>query len=134
MANIYCLVDPRTDKPFYVGATISPLNKRLCGHISESKITHHHTTSKKILFMRGILSTGQRPRIELLQIVDTCVIDEYEIFFYNMFLAQGFELFQFSHTFNHQNKIKYFDRIVLNNRRIRKYSQHCYKELLIIIW
>lgn len=110
MVSIYCLVDPRNNRPFYVGATRSKLNNRLSGHLVTAKdsIKYHNPYSqdktalnKGILFLEIMRKTGKKPRIVELLRVQSIEADHYEKFFYLMFKNQGFILFQQSSAFGY---------------------------------
>lgn len=110
MVRIYCIADPRNGKPFYVGATRSKLNNRLSGHLNTAKsdIRYHNafnpdktSLNKAILFLEIIRVTGKKPRIIELLSVQSIEADHYEEFFYKMFKAQGFVLFQQSSAFGY---------------------------------
>jgi hypothetical protein len=103
MVSIYCLVDPRNNQPFYVGATRNKLNIRLCGHLNTAKETIKYnnpynqdkTALNKALLIFDIMRTaGKRPRIIKLLSVQSIEANHYEEFFYSMFLTQGFRLLQ----------------------------------------
>lgn len=61
---LYHLIDPRNNKPFYVGITTQPLEKRLKDHLSESKYNKNLIKSKKITNI--INKSGLYPKIELI--------------------------------------------------------------------
>lgn len=65
MARIYAMVDPRTEKPFYVGATDDIVN-RYRYHVCTAK---NETSKNKKLgkIIRSILSEGLLPSIDLLE-------------------------------------------------------------------
>lgn len=69
MINIYCLIDPRNNKPFYVGATKHKVNIRLSGHINEAKsyLPKHWSDKQKLI--NELLSEGKKPRTRLLKTV-----------------------------------------------------------------
>lgn len=110
MVTIYCLVDPRNDKPFYVGATRSKLNTRLSHHLltARENIKYQNpydlnsiALSKAFLIQEIIRITNKRPRIIKLLTVQSIEVNHYEKFFYQMFLAQGFILLQTSTAFGY---------------------------------
>lgn len=108
MIQIYCLVDPRNNKPFYVGATKVLLKERLSGHISDTTSysfvlkncpDKHH--GKKHDIILDILECSSKPRIDLIYCCDIHSAEFYEQFFFHMLLAQGFQIV------NYQRKIRY---------------------------
>lgn len=107
MIRIYCLVDPRNDKPFYVGATNGPLNKRLSGHIKAAKDyrlspwlqMYPPISSKKAALIMDILASNTKPSIRELIIIPKIATNDYEKFFYEMFETQGFKMLQLKSAF-----------------------------------
>lgn len=99
MIKIYCLVDPRNNKPFYVGATKTLLKNRLSGHISaafsfnENIYTAKFSASKKHYLIKELINSGIRPNIHQLYTCDIYSVDYYEQFFHELLVSQGFELF-----------------------------------------
>lgn len=138
MINVYCLIDPRDRKPFYVGVTVSKINIRLAGHISEIKTYPPCNYSTKMAFIADIINSGKKPQTRLLITASIHDVDHYEYFFYKMFTHQGFNLIQKPTAFSYSKKsITDKNKISLlnsSNQRIKKYSQLRYKNILIIIW
>lgn len=117
MIQIYCLVDPRDNKPFYVGATKVLLKERLSGHISDTtsysfvlKNCPDKRHGKKHDIIMDILENNLKPRIDLIYCCDIHCAEFYEQFFFYMLLAQGF------YIVNYQRAIRY-DKY---NRKIRQ--------------
>lgn len=117
MIKIYCLVDPRNNLPFYVGATKIPLKSRLSGHIHEARvfrpnkyIQYYPLTYYKHILINEIISCGIRPRIDLLYISSLIAVEHYEQFFYTMLKNQGFKLFNLESQFNYlkYTKVDYY--------------------------
>lgn len=105
MIQIYCLVNPHTKRPFYVGATKYPLNNRLSVHINESKSLLPLYRNTKHHLINYILSTNKKPQINLLHKCSLIEVDHYEEFFYNTLIKQGFKMLQapsFSYSAKHQ--------------------------------
>ena len=104
MIKIYCLVDPITHKPFYVGATRRSLKDRLYSHIvgrfDPSYIKSLSSRRNKLI--REIIEAGQTPLIYCLIIVPSDICDLFEREYYNLFLSQGIELLQHKHRFTYQ--------------------------------
>ena len=63
---IYCLIDPLTQKPFYVGKTHTNLRSRLHLHVSNARCKGHTPTAQAIL---SIMASGKRPIIQLIETV-----------------------------------------------------------------
>lgn len=108
MVNIYCLIDPRTSNPFYVGATSNSLPSRLSAHILEAKqwsslreVFQHGPSRQKQLTIILLLYIKQKPQIVKLAHVHAKEADHYEKFFYEMFIHQGFELHQKATAFHY---------------------------------
>ncbi len=116
MIQIYCLVDPRNNKPFYVGATKVLLKNRLSAHIHEAinfrtnKYAIHYTSYKKHFLIKELVEANLKPRIDLLYLTPLLAVEHYERFFHNMLVAQGFELFNWTHQFNYlkYTKVDYY--------------------------
>lgn len=94
MINIYCLVNPLTNKPFYVGATKGTLHGRLSGHIHESKTFIPKHWDRKHTLINEIIVCGSKPQIKLLFITPIYSAEYYELFFFHVLINQGFELLQ----------------------------------------
>lgn len=72
---IYCLRNPlNKNEIFYVGKTIVSLNKRINGHLSESK----KKDDKKSSIIRNILAAGEDVIIEQIEVVSCDTITETE--------------------------------------------------------
>lgn len=89
---IYTLLNPITNKVFYIGITYETIHKRLKRHISKSK----ELKNKVHLEIQAIINTGSTPTVELLDIVTG---NEYvrnrtslETYWICQFRAWGFEL------------------------------------------
>lgn len=116
MIKIYCLVDPRTKIPFYVGSTKRHLINRLYGHIGDSAGIHvingmYNLGHHKRLHIQRILKCGLKPEIHLLCIVSPDITDICEKYFYNYFVSQGIDLLKSISRFNYQKqKLKNFNK------------------------
>lgn len=104
MIKIYCLVDPRTNSPFYVGATMNKVKARLCSHISELSGYPPENWSKKMQFVCEIIRSGEKPVAKTLAVVFLKDVDYYESFFYNLLIELGFKLLQKPHAFYYKSK------------------------------
>jgi len=117
MITIYCLVDPRTNSPFYIGATKVKLKNRLSAHIHEAAVfrTNNYampfTAYKKHFLIQELTKLNIKPKIEWLYTCTINNVDHYEPFFYNVLISQGFELFNFPHNFNYSKykKVSYYN-------------------------
>lgn len=117
MIQIYCLVDPRNDKPFYIGATKVLLKHRLSGHISDALSSHQNKytarfkADKKHALIKDLLRQDIRPRIDHLYTCTIHSVDYYELFFYQLISGQGFELFNSYLSFDYPKyrKIPYYN-------------------------
>lgn len=115
MMQIYCLVDPRNNCPFYVGATKVLLTTRLSGHINEAMhfipnkfvLQYSH---KKHYLIKELIDSDLRPRIDLLYISPLFAVEYYESFFHDMLKMQGFKLFNSTGHFNYlkYTKVPYY--------------------------
>jgi hypothetical protein len=65
-SHIYALLDPLTFLPCYIGRTASSLVKRLSQHLADSKLRNNTPLAS---WLRGLVATGQRPFIALLESV-----------------------------------------------------------------
>ena len=108
MIKIYCLVDPRNNKPFYIGATRLSLSTRVSGHvhIARQYMTHmpfrHNTLSaRKHSIIYGLWKAGKRPKIIQLALIHKEAANHYEQFFYLTLRGQGYTLYQLSSAFNY---------------------------------
>lgn len=76
-AYIYALIDPCSEKVFYVGKTVQPLYRRLNEHIQETKRVAKN--SPRSQFIREILALRKKPLIRLLEEVDEADWREAEV-------------------------------------------------------
>lgn len=99
MIKVYCLINPFTDNPFYVGVTKGRLSTRLSAHVGEAMKGYfnyvRNIADDKRDKIRILHYYGKRPIIRLLYSSD-CLFDAeyYELFFYNLFALQGYTLLQ----------------------------------------
>jgi hypothetical protein len=133
MIYIYCLFNPLSGHPFYVGATCYKLNIRLANHISECKVYGPDRWSRKMSFINKLLSDGIKPKIRLIYISDIDTVDHYERFFHGMFVYQGYTLLQKPTAFSYKNTQRN-GRYVSKYKQLRKYNKIIFKNTLIIIW
>jgi hypothetical protein len=115
MMQIYCLVNPITNQPFYVGATKVILKNRLSAHIHEAltfRLNKYvpQISQNKHAIIKELTESNLKPKIDLLFISPLPAVEYYEAFFYDMLKKQGFTLFNSPSHFNYlkYNKIKYY--------------------------
>jgi len=84
---IYCLKDPQTGKPRYVGKSNNP-RKRLSRHCVESQFVKTH----KDCWIRGLLLRGTRPILEVLDEVPISQWKFWECEYLRVFRLVGFDL------------------------------------------
>lgn len=117
--TIYCLFDPRTNIPFYVGAT-KDIKLRLYQHIRYTKthrvkaerfreggqhVLKYFPHFRKTLTMCDILDSGHKPGLCVLYItVGEKNAAYYEEFYYKALKSQGFDIQQEHNKFYHSNK------------------------------
>jgi hypothetical protein len=63
--RVYCLIDPRDSKPFYVGLTVVDEKKRLSQHICNAKNNGSISSGPRI---KEMLKFGHRPTIKTLEV------------------------------------------------------------------
>lgn len=94
---IYCLIDPRNEKPFYVGATIDPLT-RLAGHRSDSTwmkcIDKRSVTYRKGRRIKAIIKSGKKLVLKILKWVSINTAFKWEMEFYVKLSKEGNKLLQ----------------------------------------
>lgn len=87
--NIYCLFDPITNQPRYIGKSDNIL-KRLNEHIIESSkntiITH------KVNWIKSLLNKKLKPIIEVIDIVDNNQWQFWEKYYISLYKSWGFNL------------------------------------------
>ena len=87
--KIYCLVDPVTGQPKYVGRTIQSLEKRKTAHILRAK---KKTMPYIYAWIKGLLNKNLQPQIILLEEVDKSVWEEKERYWIKYFKINGIKL------------------------------------------
>ena len=104
MIKIYCLINPLTGIPFYVGATRRTLHARFVSHVGASNVKTYSITksSTRANLIKSLMSQGLKPHISCLMIVSPDVADYCESHFYNYFISQGIDLLQSPHRFTYQ--------------------------------
>lgn len=91
--KIYVLKNPFTNEVFYVGQTMSDLEIRLAGHLSQSE-----SNKPKNDYINQILENGGRPIIEPVETInaicylDKLLVNEREIFWIKHFKSVGCNL------------------------------------------
>ena len=102
MVKIYCLIDPRTNAPFYIGITSVTLRARLNAHIAEAAVWapgFRGIKAKKQKFIRSLTDNGLRPGIKCIILVNKAKASAAEAQFYSYFTGLGFQLLQAPHRF-----------------------------------
>lgn len=123
MITIYCLLDPRTNSLFYVGATVCALSTRLSGHIVTARqyiknppFRTDTISGDKHRLIIELVSNGLKPDImELARVIDE-MADHCEKLFYEVFTQQGYRMLQLPSAFQYYEKrMKIFDNYQQNN-------------------
>lgn len=103
MYSIYCLIDPRDNKPFYIGATSYSLKARLSQHISSvdrkrsKRFSLSNDRKEKI---KDILKCGHRIIIKLIRTATLANVNRLEFFYYKKYTKLGFNLLQSDRHFS----------------------------------
>lgn len=106
MIHIYCLINPITNTPFYVGATAKELKIRLWGHYGEVNATHSSNSlhSKRALIFNAARIAGLKIEIKHLDTVHISQANEMEAYYYNKFVTEGHFLIQSTARFIYTTK------------------------------
>jgi len=80
--NIYALIDPRTNNPYYIGQTINKLTCRLMGK-------HNSMVEER---KQEILADGYSLKIVLLAVTDRAIAEDLEWFFIRKYRMKGLKL------------------------------------------
>ena len=127
LIKIYCLADPITLIPFYVGVTKGRLDYRLDGHIAEAlsnkkkRVNGSDSYFKKCCAINNILDNKLQPLITILDIVSDFQVNDSERFYYNYLINLGFTLYQDAKRFNSESLYKpkqFVNQSVNNNLQI----------------
>ena len=111
--TIYCLIDPRNDTPYYVGAMKNgkyPLDQRLRGHISHANCERYlinranKYVSDRLRIVYDLELENNRPTIKALLVVTANNVDFCEALGYEYLTSLGFVLHQSPYNF-HYTKI-----------------------------
>ena len=102
MVNIYCLIDPRNEKPFYVGATRLLPTLRLSCHLSSAKRyakklsrdKSETISGKKHELIHQIVSANLLPIIKVLEIANEDIAGAAESKHYFKLIQSGYDLLQ----------------------------------------
>lgn len=87
-AFIYCLINPFTGKPFYVGVCQHPVN-RFYNHISYRQSTKKNTlTKERYTLLDKIRGAGMKPGMVILRKCDILNAGKWERHFYNKLSKQ----------------------------------------------
>lgn len=101
--KIYCLIDPRDNHPFYVGATRRLLEQRLASHITQldRKSKKNSLTDQRKERIKAILDIGKLPIISMIEEAnerDAGYLEETH--FYRLF-KEGYTLLQSASHFTY---------------------------------
>jgi hypothetical protein len=108
--TIYCLINPLTNEPFYVGATVNPLQVRLSEHLFSSTC-HGGFQQQRHDMMARIMKKKMRPVIFPLVVTTEKRVDYYEEYYYKRYTRMGFKLLQRNDKFSYsKDKKKTIDR------------------------
>lgn len=88
--EIYCLIDPRDGKPFYVGSS-SYLCQRLYQHKVWAKKNPHTERGKKI---NDIILSGNNIKVDVFEIVPMDRGAKTETYYYDKLISEGYTLLQ----------------------------------------
>jgi len=101
MITIYCLVNPITDIPFYVGATSRPIHIRLREHL----ISYPNSDFPRYQLITCLINGGYPPRlITLIKTDCEAAAIFYERFFYRLFINYGYRMLQSSEMLTYSKK------------------------------
>jgi hypothetical protein len=101
MIKIYCLVDPRDNTPFYVGATKQKLRKRLFYHMTKYNIHWAYKPRKEKLI--SILNEHLLPIIAPIILTEAINADTMERLAYQYLKSLGYNLLQAEYRFTYQS-------------------------------
>jgi hypothetical protein len=125
MITIYCLVDSRDNKPFYVGATQSLLKIRLQGHFFDANFYRAYVKDsiviRKSKLINEIRDNGYEVHIRPLQLVNEFSVNYYEHFYYTLFIKQGYTPLQSKGHFKYREQMKYNIPITNENQQLREH-------------
>lgn len=103
--NIYMLIDPDTNNPFYVGITKRGLKERLSNHFSTRNLGCYGYQNKILEIYNRRLHLPKRKRKPIIALLDECEFPEslyWEGFWIELLTTWGFELM----NYNKSNKTK----------------------------
>jgi len=76
--KIYALIDPRTNKIFYVGKT-KDMYRRMRWHMSDARVNSNEPLgSEMAIYLHRLVKSGLYPVIEILEEVDELVVNRIE--------------------------------------------------------
>lgn len=107
LGKLYCLVDPRTGQPFYVGTTYRKLRERLAQHIAVARNLLPHQDGiieRRGRFINDMVAHGIKPEIKLLFVSHIDNINRIEGETYRLFCDLGYNLLQSDCRFFTNNK------------------------------
>jgi len=140
MIYIYCLFDPRTNVPFYVGAT-NNTKIRLQQHIAQAKKNrdkaiafktgapfqlHYFPAIRKFLTICEILDSGNKPGLTVFCYTPKeSIASFYEKFYYLALKSQGFDIQQEHNRFYPPND-RQFPLTTKKNTYLLEYPQNIF--------
>lgn len=107
MIKIYCLYNPLTFEPFYVGATSYSLNYRLRSHLSEARRCKELKPNSSIItrrqqLIKKLIAQDLTPKIAVLFVINKNNTDLMETFCHDLLNSFGFQLIQNQDRFTYQ--------------------------------
>jgi len=104
---VYCLINPRTNTPYYVGVTMNRLQARLSLHMCQQGRSLGNTTvcDRRKDLHNTFRHDGIKPVIKALAVADIHTVDFLEHHYYNHFINIGHELLQLGTRFNYSKHI-----------------------------
>jgi len=124
IVSIYALVNLVTQEPFYVGATISDLKKRLQQHLARLTSRPGETIQRRRKLMKLLIKSKTPSQIMLLTTCQRIEADYYESYYYNLFVSAGFDLIQSSHSFQYTKQQE--KRTITINKQKRRNLKKAY--------
>jgi hypothetical protein len=113
--TIYCLIDPRTNQPYYVGASWNKysLANRLARHVGHANSDKHvrykynNITSHRHEIVYQLQEQSMQPIIKALFVTTAENVDTSEESAYNHLIKLGFALLQDKYRFCYNKRFKH---------------------------
>lgn len=83
---IYCLCDPITHIPKYVGKSNDPARRLECGHMAEKGNT------KKLTWLKSLRNRNLKAEVEIIDEVNVCEWQFWEQYYISLYKSWGFDL------------------------------------------